>query len=884
MEAIGLLFVLALLAALILPWVNTVKLMHRKQELDRLRSELAELKRASVASVVEAKTEAVTEKVPEPEPAPTEPKGRLVIPAAAPPPIPKPAPRPPVLEEKPELPPLPATSTVSEDAANRDWFSKLAVWVGAVALLMAGFYMVKYSIESGWMTPLVRLWITTVFGLSLCVSGFVISLKSKFQANERIGQALSGAGVACLYFASYAAVHLHGFLGTGAGFICMLSVTVLAVLLSLKNGAPIALMALLGGFLTPWLMHTGDLESVSLLAYLFLLYSAAQFLCVRRGWWGLWLFSIVAAYAWTLFILLGHWAGGGVQPDGLMFFLLGLCLINGGWALFSEERQLSELNRAMLVLVRLLVWGGGVFQALLLAWMGGFGHVDMAFCSVLSLGALCLAVLREREYLWASWLGLLAMVSASLFNLNPATSPWMLWPLGLSLVFAAVAHFKGLRSDYPIHWRALSMLALIWPAPVLYLREASLLPAEAAWPGGSWLVMSFVSALLLALAGEHVLRRATDGKAAFGEYQSFSVFLMAFGLWAFLPEAYLPHGLAVLFGLAGVYWKLRKISRVELVLGVMGLAWSIVMLLSMMSLGVYFFRLDEPLAEVVSGATCLSWLMGAALGLAGFKTFHLHWQQLQLSRLVAWWAGLCALFALTAAFQFLDTSFLHGHLTRMTVEGLLTSVLAVLAVSFLAAKHRVHGAGPASLFLALLFLLRVVWLHLCDKGASGPSFFMNALFWQFGLPFFACFVAAWLAARNEAEKLRAFYQICAMLLGFVWCTFLVQDYFGGRYLFSFRAQSTELYAYSVVWLLLAVVYQTIGLWRAQQVIHLGSLILLLITVAKVFLVDASELEGLFRVLSFLGLGMALIGIGFFYNKVVFSVNRRATAGSGSEPE
>ena len=38
----------------------------------------------------------------------------------------------------------------------------------------------------------------------------------------------------------------------------------------------------------------------------------------------------------------------------------------------------------------------------------------------------------------------------------------------------------------------------------------------------------------------------------------------------------------------------------------------------------------------------------------------------------------------------------------------------------------------------------------------------------------------------------------------------------------------------------------------------------------IFLVDASELEGLFRVLSFLGLGLALIGIGFFYNKVVFA--------------
>lgn len=78
-------------------------------------------------------------------------------------------------------------------------------------------------------------------------------------------------------------------------------------------------------------------------------------------------------------------------------------------------------------------------------------------------------------------------------------------------------------------------------------------------------------------------------------------------------------------------------------------------------------------------------------------------------------------------------------------------------------------------------------------------------------------------------------------------------------------------------LLLAVAYQAIGLWRSQSAIHVGSLILLLVTIGKVFLVDASELEGLFRVLSFLGLGFALIGIGFFYNKVVFA--RRKADGS-----
>jgi uncharacterized membrane protein len=161
---------------------------------------------------------------------------------------------------------------VVESAEPQDWFSKVAVWVGGIALLMAGFYMIKYSIDSGWMTPVVRLCLTTGFGALLCAVGFVIGIKSTMIANERIGQALSGAGIACLYFAAYAAVHMYGFLSPGMGFSAMLAVTVLAVTLSLKNGAPIAMMGLVGGFLTPWLMSAGLNDTVMLFSYLFLVF------------------------------------------------------------------------------------------------------------------------------------------------------------------------------------------------------------------------------------------------------------------------------------------------------------------------------------------------------------------------------------------------------------------------------------------------------------------------------------------------------------------------------------------------------------------------------------------------------------------------------------
>jgi uncharacterized membrane protein len=40
-------------------------------------------------------------------------------------------------------------------------------------------------------------------------------------------------------------------------------------------------------------------------------------------------------------------------------------------------------------------------------------------------------------------------------------------------------------------------------------------------------------------------------------------------------------------------------------------------------------------------------------------------------------------------------------------------------------------------------------------------------------------------------------------------------------------------------------------------------------VLKIFLYDLSDLEGLMRALSFIGLGLVLIGIGLVYQKLVF---------------
>ncbi|HEX8216893.1 MAG TPA: DUF2339 domain-containing protein, partial [Allosphingosinicella sp.] len=57
--------------------------------------------------------------------------------------------------------------------------------------------------------------------------------------------------------------------------------------------------------------------------------------------------------------------------------------------------------------------------------------------------------------------------------------------------------------------------------------------------------------------------------------------------------------------------------------------------------------------------------------------------------------------------------------------------------------------------------------------------------------------------------------------------------------------------------------------------RLAGLFLLTATIVKVFLFDAAALTGLLRILSFVGLGIALIGIGTLYGTVLRSEGKKA---------
>ena len=80
--------------------------------------------------------------------------------------------------------------------------------------------------------------------------------------------------------------------------------------------------------------------------------------------------------------------------------------------------------------------------------------------------------------------------------------------------------------------------------------------------------------------------------------------------------------------------------------------------------------------------------------------------------------------------------------------------------------------------------------------------------------------------------------------------------------------SAETYSYSVGWLLAGLALLTFGIRLQNKHLRVAALAFITLCVTKVFLYDASELEGLLRVLSFFGLGVSLIGLSYYYTQSI----------------
>jgi uncharacterized membrane protein len=259
-----------------------------------------------------------------------------------------------------------------------------AAVLGGAALALAGLLFFRYSIEHGLIPPWLRVVVGTLTGVAAIVAA-EWSLRSRYAGTAN---ALAGGGLVVLYAAFWAAGVLYELVSPGALFLLMIAVTVTGCALSWRHDSlVIAVIGLVGGFLTPLFASTGNDRPIGLFGYILLLDAGLLLVAQRKRWPVL---AVLALGGTALYEAL--WVGVKMGPTQTT---LGLAIL----ALFALVFALAAPASATVAGARLWRWSqrGGVLLPFALA-------VHFAARAELEVGIVRLGGLLALLGLAAGWL------------------------------------------------------------------------------------------------------------------------------------------------------------------------------------------------------------------------------------------------------------------------------------------------------------------------------------------------------------------------------------------------------------------------------------------------------------------------------------------------
>ncbi|HSC37539.1 MAG TPA: DUF2339 domain-containing protein, partial [Chitinophagaceae bacterium] len=213
----------------------------------------------------------VPEAAKEPQPVPQQwvQKGPVSIPAkpaTAPPPRPAPAPKPSFFERHPDL-----EKFIGENLVNK---------IGIAILVLAIGFFVKYAIDKEWIGPIGRV------SIGILAGGILIGLAHRLHKNYKgFSSVLVGGGLAIFYFTITLAYHQFHLFSQPVSFTIMVVITAFAVALSLLyDRQELAIIALVGGFMAPFLVSNGSGNYKALFTYLLILNTGLLVMAYNKAW------------------------------------------------------------------------------------------------------------------------------------------------------------------------------------------------------------------------------------------------------------------------------------------------------------------------------------------------------------------------------------------------------------------------------------------------------------------------------------------------------------------------------------------------------------------------------------------------------------------------
>ncbi|MEO0474426.1 MAG: DUF2339 domain-containing protein, partial [Planctomycetota bacterium] len=177
------------------------------------------------------------------------------------------------------------------------------------------------------------------------------------------------------------------------------------------------------------------------------------------------------------------------------------------------------------------------------------------------------------------------------------------------------------------------------------------------------------------------------------------------------------------------------------------------------------------------------------------------------------------------------------------------------------------GIGLLTLLVGNVLVLNPLWL----RESVGMMPILNGLWYLYGPLILILVLLARKARRDQRPVPAKLTGFMAVGLSFMLLSMLVRQGFSGDGLVVIKSglADAERYAYSLAWVLFGAALLVAGVFTRLDTLRYGSLAVLLLAVGKVFLIDTANLENLYRVFSFFGLGVTLIALGYLYQRLVF---------------
>jgi uncharacterized membrane protein len=839
---------------------------------DRLASDLASLRRELAAAGRQSLPPALGAASPEAAPLEATPVEVAVPPPPAPPFVPEPEAIVIGAEQPASVPTSPAPPTgPTVEAVKGGWEQRLGarafLWVGALTLALAAVFLVRYSIEEGYLSPEVRVILAALFGFALIAGAERIR-----QRDDRVSQALAAAGVAALYGSLLSAVALYDMISKVAAGGGAAALTAFAITLSLRHGILVAALAFVGGFLSPAIIGSEQPNTPVLFGYLLAIAAGTLTVIRIRGWWPLGWGVLAGSALWTCVWMLAdpelpelHWVG---------LFLVALAGLFD-WASWRRLQESENPAKDVLALVwaSLAVTGG--LLVLAIAQDGGAQTAGWLALAVHGIGIFAFARQAPRFQFAAGLAPALSLAALALWwwtsngvaaEWNDGRFGWLVTVFGG--LYAAAAFALLWNAGRPGFWAALSVSAALSH----FLFAWYVLRGTAGVP---WGLISIGLAAPFLVGAERLTRwRGTMPGAT--EALGFLAAGVTFFIGAAIPLELNREWITVAYAV-----ELAAVAAISAQLGLVTLrrlCWPL------LAVVVVRFVVNPEILEYPIGLTpVLNWMLwGYGISIAALVAalrFLRPTGDVQLVRAVEAAAALLTFVLLT-----LEVRSLFQPTTMMTPDASFMEracYVLVWGAFALAAlwKARLDGDLVAlwawrlsgGVAVAVVLIVQVLVANpVFEPAAVGRLPILNGLLLAYAIPAaMAALARRWIDIEPD-RRVDLLVEAAASILAFAYVSFEVRHFFDpGFERRGLDAQGLELYAYSIVWLLFGVALLALGFLRQAAALRHAGMVLVCIVVAKVFLIDMAGLQGLLRVFSFLGLGAALIGLGYTYRRFGF---------------